>query len=705
MSNPFGQPAAAPPAGGGNPFDPLGSTSPAAPPPYQQQQQQQSQQPQQAQGNPFGQPQQQQQQPMMAPPQQPSPGGGMMMMQQQQPQQVQQQQNPFGQPQPVQQQQPYGTPQKAPAANGYSPFGAPAPAASSMTSPQQSVASFDPMASFATQQTAPAAHDPFGGAPAQQPPVQAPAPVQQQQQPQPQQPQPGALVVSAQQSNPYANVVPPSPAQPQALVPAVNPHANQWSAAQPTPPAADPWGAPVAPPPQQYQQQQQYQAPPPATPPAQPPVPPPVQTDHSTRSYSNNDNNNSNEVPDRPRYQPKTPDAMSTQNDLSSPYSERSPTNDQSAIVSPSENRLTVGQEARNKYSQELARMAQPGASQLPKADLVKKSGFIMSRISFRTIVMKKWKQSFWVQYGSHTMLWFRGKTDFDDWLNNPYHTQSQRNFLIKLAINFVHDLYKPNVRGYQVTQCRSKPYNNKMVRQFKLERWMDYGPTIAAAFGSYDPKEVDALREAIVQCMRNTPLEGGIRATGAVRQNNPHMQGGYSNHRDNPGVEGGGQAYSNYTLPPGYSTGPPQNDGRPPMHGGPGQTPPNDNGGYNGGNRETAQSVASAQDLLDFGNDVANNAQFDDSASYPGQAGTAAGHNISDTMSLPGGAMVPSYAPQPGYPGAPPPQPGYPPQNGYAQPNPYGAQFQQQQQQPGGNPYAQPQASPQHGYGMQQGF
>ena len=42
---------------------------------------------------------------------------------------------------------------------------------------------------------------------------------------------------------------------------------------------------------------------------------------------------------------------------------------------------------------------------------------------------------------------------------------------------------------------------------------------TIAAAFGSYDPKEVDALREAIVECMRNTPLDGGIRATGAVRQ------------------------------------------------------------------------------------------------------------------------------------------------------------------------------------------
>lgn len=177
----------------------------------------------------------------------------------------------------------------------------------------------------------------------------------------------------------------------------------------------------------------------------------------------------------------------------------------------------------RNPYAPVLAREAPPGASPLPKAELVRKRGFALSRISFRTIVMKKWKQTYWVQYGPHTMLWFRSQADFDDWLNNPYHMQTERNFLIKLAVNFVHDLYKPNVRGYQVTQCRTKGYGNKIVRQFKLERWMDYGPTIAAAFGSYDPVEVDTLREAIVECMRNTPLEGGIRATGAVRQPNPN--------------------------------------------------------------------------------------------------------------------------------------------------------------------------------------
>ena len=93
----------------------------------------------------------------------------------------------------------------------------------------------------------------------------------------------------------------------------------------------------------------------------------------------------------------------------------------------------------RNPYAAELARNAPTGSSPLPKAELVRHKGFVLSRISFRTIVMKKWKQTFWVQYGPHTMLWFRSQADFDDWLNNPYLLQAERNFLIKLAVNFVH--------------------------------------------------------------------------------------------------------------------------------------------------------------------------------------------------------------------------------------------------------------------------
>jgi hypothetical protein len=90
----------------------------------------------------------------------------------------------------------------------------------------------------------------------------------------------------------------------------------------------------------------------------------------------------------------------------------------------------------------------------------------------------------FWVQYGPHTMLWFSFPSGFC-WLNNPVPQQAERNFLIKLAVNFVHDLYKPNVRGYQVTQCRTKGCgreNGAAVQTGALD-----GPTIAAALDPYN--------------------------------------------------------------------------------------------------------------------------------------------------------------------------------------------------------------------------
>jgi len=291
-----------------------------------------------------------------------------------------------------------------------------------------------------------------------------------------------AVVVSEYQSNPYAGLV-GSPA------PAANPF-DPFAAAPPPPPAPAPVYHPPPP------QPQAPAPPPPPQPELMPRQPgPPAGGYHSQpepykspyESVPRNGSYEGNHARENGRNEPD-----SGYNDGSSP---------------------------RNKYSGELARQAPPGSSPLPKAELVRKKGYVLSRISFRTIVTKKWKQTFWVQYGPHTMLWFRSESDFDDWLNNPYHNQAQRNFLIKLAVNFVHDLYKPNVRGYQVTQCRTKAYGSKMVRQFKLERWMDYGPTIAAAFGAYNPREVDELRESLVECMRNTPLSGGIRATGAVRQ------------------------------------------------------------------------------------------------------------------------------------------------------------------------------------------
>ena len=107
---------------------------------------------------------------------------------------------------------------------------------------------------------------------------------------------------------------------------------------------------------------------------------------------------------------------------------------------------------------------APPGASPLPLPSLVRHSGYVLSRISFRTILLRKWKQTFWIQYGPTQLLFFRTHADYQDWLNNPYHSQQARDFLVKLRVDFVSDLKKPSVMGYQVTQIRRKPYGRNVM-------------------------------------------------------------------------------------------------------------------------------------------------------------------------------------------------------------------------------------------------
>jgi hypothetical protein len=474
-------------------------------------------------GNPFGTPLNSSNNSMAGNPFDPMAGANPAAMQQPQGGGIYGQQPPPQQPQQQQQQAVY--------AKDANPFGTPPPAGQQQHYGQQP----QPQQQQQQQQ-----HYQFGG-----------YPVYQQQQGQPGVVSyDGAMVPSTQPTNPY--VVQDNPFG-QQIVSAAHQN-NQWAVDTGPQPAAakfDPFAAPppAVTPPQYQQQQQQYNVVYPMQadadifgeeiPQKEEPVAASPTRGEATFSASSPDSYNRPDPP--PPRTDSDDDDDDDDDDYNSSRQRRADPPSSSPPVSPRtahqnqyghssmENQYgnveAAAEAQRNRYSQELSRRAPPGASPLPKAELVRKRGFVLSRISFRTIVMKKWKQSFWVQYGPHTMLWFRSQSDFDDWLNNPYHTQAQRNFLIKLAVNFVHDLYKPSVRGYQVTQCRTKAYGAKMIRQFKLERWMDYGPTIAAAFGSYNPKEVDDLREALVECMRNTPLNGGIRATGAVRQPNPTNQ------------------------------------------------------------------------------------------------------------------------------------------------------------------------------------
>jgi len=203
--------------------------------------------------------------------------------------------------------------------------------------------------------------------------------------------------------------------------------------------------------------------------------------------------------------------------------------------------------------AQALSRHAPAGSSTLPDFDLVTHSGYVLARISFRTILIKKWKQSFWITYGGSQVLFFRSSADFEDWISNPYLSQAQRDFLVKLRIDFVEDVNKQGVKGYQVTPQRLKNYNNKMLHQFKLERWMDYGPTIAAAFASPNEREVRNLRTVFSELRKKSPNpnENNNNIRRPATANSYHVapsNTGYGNPHGNPHemqfAGGGGQQY-----------------------------------------------------------------------------------------------------------------------------------------------------------------
>ena len=115
----------------------------------------------------------------------------------------------------------------------------------------------------------------------------------------------------------------------------------------------------------------------------------------------------------------------------------------------------------------------------------------------------------------------FRSEEDFKDWLKNPYHSVEEREFLIKLNVDFINDVKSPKVLAYRTTQLKHKKYENGMMYQFKLEKVMDYGPNIAGAFASYDPEEANKLRNEIYEVvewvrtgrqMGSTTMSGGRR-------------------------------------------------------------------------------------------------------------------------------------------------------------------------------------------------
>lgn len=134
--------------------------------------------------------------------------------------------------------------------------------------------------------------------------------------------------------------------------------------------------------------------------------------------------------------------------------------------------------------------------SQLPRFENIKHSGECLARFSLKSMVIKKWRSTFWIAYGLQEIYFFRSKTDFEEWVSNPYLSKEQRNSLVKMKVDFVRDLDEPFVEGYQVSMMSMKHYKKEgEIYHYKLEKWDKLGPTVSVAIGGKNSIEIKNLR------------------------------------------------------------------------------------------------------------------------------------------------------------------------------------------------------------------
>mmetsp|Transcript_941 Transcript_941/g.1422 ORF Transcript_941/g.1422 Transcript_941/m.1422 type:complete len:419 (-) Transcript_941:589-1845(-) len=162
--------------------------------------------------------------------------------------------------------------------------------------------------------------------------------------------------------------------------------------------------------------------------------------------------------------------------------------------------------------------------SPLPDFDKIHHSGRVLMRHSFVELLSKKWREHFWIQYGPSKILFFQLEQDFIEWLTNPYLTEKERNKIVKCSVDFVKDLYDLDLRGYRITRARPKRYRDgsgsPMFFQFKLEKWMDYGPVIHAAFAARMEGPILEFQRFLLELLRKFPKRPSTTWRGINLQN-----------------------------------------------------------------------------------------------------------------------------------------------------------------------------------------
>jgi len=156
------------------------------------------------------------------------------------------------------------------------------------------------------------------------------------------------------------------------------------------------------------------------------------------------------------------------------------------------------------------------GVYELPDREKVMSTGFILGRTSFLSMFQKRWRQLVWVRYTRTTLLFFRSMEDYEYWLGDSGIDPEHREELVKLKIDFVEECSKPEVEGFYVTEPRLKHYEvgDSNLYQFKVDKWLiagpSVGPNIVCALASVDEHETEAVRQAILGCVRAIPNSSG---------------------------------------------------------------------------------------------------------------------------------------------------------------------------------------------------
>ena len=127
--------------------------------------------------------------------------------------------------------------------------------------------------------------------------------------------------------------------------------------------------------------------------------------------------------------------------------------------------------------------------------------GTCLVRTSFRSLVLKDWKECFWVLENPNLLMVFRNAANYRGYHENKMISPEERELLCKSRIDL-------SVK-YFCKGVGMKKYSGKTIHTFALQEKTDLGPLMALKFGSPFLDEMIDLRnmlQSIIPHFQPTP-------------------------------------------------------------------------------------------------------------------------------------------------------------------------------------------------------